>query len=81
MLPEKITQNTDPDLPTATVTWIEPTADDNSGSVTLTTDHDPGTEFPIGETVVTYTATDKASNSVMQEFIVEVEGMIGYVNY
>ena len=75
-IPANITQNTDPGLPTGVVTWSEPTASDNSGSVTLTSSHESGEAFPIGVTVVTYTAVDAASNMVTSSFAVLIEGMI-----
>ena len=74
-IPANITQNTDPGLPTGVVTWSEPTASDNSGSVTLTSSHESGEAFPIGVTVVTYTAVDAASNMVSSSFAVLIEGM------
>ena len=74
--PSSITQNTDSGLSTAVVTWTEPTSSDNSGVVTLTSSHSPGSAFAIGSTVVTYTATDDASNMVTETFTVTVEGMI-----
>ena len=75
-LPDDITQNTDSELSTAVVTWTEPTATDNSGSVTLTSSHNSGDMFSIGITTVTYTATDGASNTVIVMFTVEIIGMI-----
>ena len=63
----------------AEVTWTEPTATDNSGIVTLTSSHSPGSTFDIGTTTVTYTATDDAFNTVSDTFTVTVEGrhMVG----
>uniref|UniRef100_UPI0025CCEA14 HYR domain-containing protein n=1 Tax=Sphingomonas sp. TaxID=28214 RepID=UPI0025CCEA14 len=40
------------------VFWNPPTASDNCPGVTLTGSHVPGSIFPVGTTVVTYTATD-----------------------
>eukprot|EP00057_Strongylocentrotus_purpuratus_P026271 XP_011680745.1 PREDICTED: hyalin-like [Strongylocentrotus purpuratus] len=57
--------NTDSGLATAVVSWTPPTASDNSGSVSLTSDYSSGNPFPIGSTRVTYTATDGSGNSVM----------------
>ena len=75
-LPDDITQNTDSELSTAVVTWTEPTATDNSASVTLSSSHNSGDMFSIGNTTVTYTATNGASNTVVAMFTVEIEGMI-----
>ncbi|XP_072033083.1 hyalin-like [Amphiura filiformis] len=69
-----ITANTDMNQSYAIVTWSEPTASDNSGSVTLTTDYNPGDEFSIGNTYVTYTATDPSGNSAALSFTVTVNG-------
>ncbi|MGY6520117.1 MAG: HYR domain-containing protein, partial [Mongoliitalea sp.] len=52
----------------AIVTWIPPTALDNSGSVQLVTDVEPGSFFPIGSSTVTYTATDPSGNSTICTF-------------
>ena len=75
-LPDDITQNTDSELSTAVVTWTEPTATDNSGSVTLSSSHNSGDMFSIGNTTVTFTATDGTSNLVVAMFTVEIEGML-----
>ncbi len=74
-LPSNIVQDTDESSDTAVVTWVEPTANDNSeGSVTLTSSHSSGDAFPIGETIVTYTATDEAGNQIAETFTVTIEG-------
>ncbi|XP_022079188.1 receptor-type tyrosine-protein phosphatase H-like isoform X2 [Acanthaster planci] len=45
------------------VTWDLPSANDNSGrGVTLTSTHEPGEEFELGVTSVTYTARDESGN-------------------
>ena len=74
--PANVTQRTDKGLSTAVVTWTEPTATDNSGSVTLTSSHDSGSMFDIGDTIVIYTAIDAASNIVTDNFTVTIEGMV-----
>nr|XP_054749016.1 serine-rich adhesin for platelets-like [Lytechinus pictus] len=63
--PASISVNTDSGLATAVVIWTPPSASDNSGSVSLTSNHYPGDTFPIGSTRVTYTATDSSGNFVM----------------
>ncbi len=73
-MPSNIVQDTDAGSATAVVTWNEPTASDNSGSVTLTSSHSSGDAFPIGETTVTYTAVDEAGNQVEDTFTVTIEG-------
>jgi HYR domain len=52
-------------LCSATATWTEPTATDNctaAASLVRTRSHAPGSIFPVGTTVVTYTFTDLAGN-------------------
>ena len=56
---------------TAIASWTPPTAQDNC-SANVTTSHQPGTAFPIGETVVTYTATDPGGNTATCSFTVTV---------
>ncbi|HEY0742921.1 MAG TPA: HYR domain-containing protein [Chryseosolibacter sp.] len=55
----------------ASVTWAPPTASDNC-QVTMTSTHQPGATFPLGATVVTYTAMDAAGNSSTCSFTVSV---------
>ena len=62
--------------PTAIVNWIEPTAFDYSGSQTLTSSHNPGETFFIGDTKVTYTSVDPLGNTATKSFIVTVQGRI-----
>ncbi|WP_452608620.1 collagen-binding domain-containing protein [Roseivirga echinicomitans] len=52
--------------------WTAPTATDNC-SVTLTSTHNPGDAFPVGTTVVTYTATDASGNVSTKSFNVTVQ--------
>jgi hypothetical protein len=54
------------------VTWTPPTAYDNCGTVTLTSNIAPGSVFPGGTTTVTYTATDGSGNSSTASFTVTV---------
>lgn len=57
------------------VTWIEPTAVDNSGlEVIIVQNASPGMEFPIGDFSVTYTFTDPAGNAATCQFVVSVVG-------
>ncbi|XP_072051832.1 uncharacterized protein [Amphiura filiformis] len=56
------------------VTWIEPTAVDNSGGQpTLSRTHQPGQNFPVGATPVTYTFTDSSGNQAQCSFTITVE--------
>ena len=59
------------------VSWTEPTATDNSNEVvTLESNPKSGTQFVIGPTTVTYTATDAYNNVDTNSFVVTVEGRV-----
>ena len=73
-MPTNITVDTDIGMPTAVVTWTEPTATDNSGIQTLTATHSPGSAFNIGVTLVTYTSVDAAGHQSTLSFSVKVKG-------
>ena len=53
-------------------TWDSPSSEDCSGSF-LSSDYVSGGMFPLGETTVTYTATDESGNSEVSSFLVIVE--------
>ncbi|CAG05763.1 unnamed protein product, partial [Tetraodon nigroviridis] len=62
------------DIQTAVV-WEVPQFSDNSGGrLTLTSSHTPGSQFPVGETLVQYTATDAAGNSRTCNLTITVQG-------
>jgi len=67
-----ITQNTVAGFCTTAVTWTEPTAADNCAVDTLTSDAAPGDTFPVGDTTVTYTATDIHGNSSTSSFKITI---------
>ncbi len=53
------------------VFWTEPTAVDNSEMTpTVTQSHQPGDNFPVGITQVTYTFTDVAGNDATCAFTI-----------
>ena len=54
------------------VSWIEPTASDNCELTNFTSNMNPGDEFPLGKTTVTYIATDASGNSSTCSFKVIV---------
>ena len=56
----------------AVVTWAEPTENDNCPGASLSGDATPGDFFPVGESMVTYTATDAAGNDASVSFSVTV---------
>lgn len=55
----------------ALVTWTLPSVTDNCSAV-LSSTHNPGSNFPFGETIVTYTATDPSGNASTCSFKVLV---------
>ena len=57
---------------TVAVPWTEPTATDNCTLDGITTTHQPGTEFPVGQTTVKYIAKDIFGNSSNCTFTVTV---------
>ena len=71
-MPADISQTNDAGECMAAVTWTEPTAADNCAIATFTSSHNPGDEFPVGTTTVTYTATDIHGNSSSDSFDIEV---------
>lgn len=73
--PESITAVADDDC-SASVSWVEPEIYD-CDEVTLSTTHEPGAAFGLGETVVTYTAIDPAGNRTLHSFSVTVEDKTG----
>ena len=67
--------NTEPGLPTAVVSWHEPIVTDNSGlNVRVAKNHRSGSNFNIGSTLVTYTATDVRGFTAFYSFNVTVMG-------
>jgi HYR domain/Secretion system C-terminal sorting domain/SprB repeat len=63
----------DPLLCGANVTWTAATAGDNCSVQTLTSNYSPGDLFPIGNTMVIYTATDIQGNVTIDSFMVTVD--------
>ena len=71
--PANIRVDNDPTLCKAKVTWLEPTAADNCGILSFTSDHHSGDDFPVGTTPVTYTAEDIHGNITTCIFNVRVD--------
>ncbi|XP_071941093.1 hyalin-like [Antedon mediterranea] len=72
--PNDTTVNTTNGLPTANVSWIEPTATDNSGTRFFINIITSGSIFQIGDSLVIYTAFDYPKiNTAICSFIVTVE--------
>ncbi|MGE4632768.1 MAG: HYR domain-containing protein [Planctomycetota bacterium] len=57
----------------ATVIWSAPLALDHCDEVTAVGSSAPGSSFPLGETVVTYTSSDSQGNEIQVSFTVTVE--------
>ncbi len=72
--PANIALNAPANACSATATWTAPMATDNCGAVTLTRTQGPasGSSFPVGTTIVTYTAVDAAGNVASCSFSVTV---------
>lgn len=60
----------------AVVTWVNPTATDNCGVPSISSSHNSGATFPLGNTTVTYTATDANGNSSSASFVVTVTDIV-----
>ncbi len=72
-VPNDLSVENDPGLCTAQVTWTEPSTADNCLNVSLASDHNSGDAFPVGTTLVTYTATDDNGNIKQDFFEVSVQ--------
>ncbi|HIG06364.1 MAG TPA: HYR domain-containing protein [Planctomycetes bacterium] len=71
-VPSQVLVNNIQDQCGAIAEWVSPTAADNCEMSTLTSSHTSGSDFPVGETTVTLTATDAAGNSSISTFPVYV---------
>ncbi|XP_063960800.1 mucin-17-like [Lytechinus pictus] len=56
----------------AVATWTDPTFTDSSGVRSVTSNFNSGSSFPIGTTIVTYTATDTLGNTGVCSFSINV---------
>ena len=73
-MPNNIHLQTDFNASIAVVTWIEPTATDNSGYQTLSSSYQPADSFQIGVSMVNYTSVDPSGNMEFDEFYVNITG-------
>ncbi|MGB0429164.1 MAG: collagen-binding domain-containing protein [Bacteroidia bacterium] len=78
-VPSNITVTASSNDCTPSVTWTTPNSYDNC-SVTLTSTHNSGDDFPIGTTTVTYTAVDASGNTATASFNVTVNASPIVVN-
>lgn len=72
-IPEDIIVGNDAGACSAIVNYVAPQAFDNCGVASFNTSHPSGSEFPIGPTTVSYTASDMAGNVVVESFTITVE--------
>ena len=61
---------------TVVATWTSPTATDNVGVASFTSNYTPGAGFPLGVTTVTYRAVDTSGNQSAGRFTVTVADSI-----
>ncbi len=71
--PTDFTVSTDLNKCDAAVFWTAPTASDNCSGVVLTANILPGSTFLLGNTTVTYTATDASGLTATCSFVVTVQ--------
>ena len=71
-VPDDIQATTEPGICTTIVNWDIPVVDDNCEIFSLSTSNLRGTEFGVGVTTVTYTATDIHGNSTDHSFVITV---------
>ncbi|XP_070550009.1 hyalin-like [Ptychodera flava] len=74
--PSNVERKTYLDAPKIRVTWALPNATDNSGSVSVTGSHEPGNNFTIGVTTVSYEAEDPSGNTANCWFSVIVKDIL-----
>ncbi len=83
--PDSASYPVSPGTPSTPVTWIEPTAFDNSGQQpAVSKSHEPGQSFFVGTTSVTYTFTDSSGNQAICSFTIsgnyyDLRSMLGYI--
>ena len=70
--PDDITQSVIPGQCEASVTWEPPVPDPNCGIIITGSNFEPGDNFPIGTTTVTYTAIDAGGNTLECSFDITV---------
>jgi len=71
-VPVSLIQTNDAGTCGAVVTWDAVRATDNCGLISFISDHQPGETFPLGETTVMFTATDRNNNIATASFTITV---------
>jgi len=74
--PANISRSTSAASCTRNIFWTAPTATDNCGIQSFTSTHISPSQFPVGVTTVTYTATDSHGNSQTCSFTVTITDSI-----
>lgn len=72
-IPDDIIAQNDPGSCYVSVTWTPPTATDNKGVVSFTSNYQPGDIFSYGANQIIYTAVDAAGNSTEASFYIYVQ--------
>lgn len=72
--PDDVSVRVDVGVTRGTATWTVPTATDDSGTVNVASNYNPGDFFDIGTTLVAYTLSDDEGNSINCDFFVIVTG-------
>ena len=72
--PDDIVVTVDLDVTSTSVTWNEPTATDESGTVTqVGPNFEPGSVFSLGTSKVSYTFLDQFGNTATSQFFVTIQ--------
>ena len=71
-MPDDITVSAEAGICTSNVDWELPEGNDNCAPSTLVSSHQAGIDFPVGTTLVTYTATDIHGNITKETFNITV---------
>ena len=72
--PFNVTVSAEMGMSNAVVNWTDPAVSDNTVAVTSTPDTPSGSSFPLGGTLVTYTAQDAYGNTAQCLVYVTVVG-------
>ncbi|XP_072049468.1 uncharacterized protein [Amphiura filiformis] len=72
-LPSDIIKEVSPGTQSATVTWVDPTANENSGFYTIDSTYQSGTSFGIGIHSNVYTVRDPSGNTASHTMTISVQ--------
>ena len=71
-MPASMTQSAELGLCSASMTWTPPNTSDNCPGAALSSTHQPGDSFPVGDTTVTYTSDDANGLSTSSSFVITI---------